>query len=96
MSKDRKITDRFKKKFAELFEMPKDVALDAPRISMIGNMELILENHRGIIEYNQEQLRVRINKGQLVISGTELVIADLTAEMIKIEGQIIDIGFKFH
>ncbi|ADL12157.1 sporulation protein YqfC [Acetohalobium arabaticum] len=95
MSQDREFIEELKNKFAELFEMPKDTVLDAPRISMVGNMELTLENHRGIIEYTEDQVRIRINSGQVVISGAELIIADLTKQTVNIKGQIIDISFKF-
>ncbi|MBM7623155.1 sporulation protein YqfC [Sporohalobacter salinus] len=96
MSKDRKITEKIKNKFADFFEMPKDIVLDAPQISMIGNMDLVLKNHRGIIEYTQEKIRVRINKGQVVICGEELIIANLTKEMVSVKGQIVDVSFKFN
>lgn len=95
MSQDREFIEELKNKFAELFEMPKDTVLDAPRISMVGNMELVLENHRGIIEYTEEKIRIRINNGQVVISGAELIIEDLTKQTVNIKGQIIDISFKF-
>ncbi|MGM0471622.1 MAG: sporulation protein YqfC [Bacillota bacterium] len=91
-----KLGDRLKNKFAEFFEMPKDVVLDMPRISLIGNLELRLENHRGVIEYQQSKIRIRIYKGQVVIVGEGLVIELLTKQSIKVAGEIVDLTFKFH
>ena len=41
----------FRNKIAELSELPKDVALGMPVLTVTGQMELCLENYRGIIEY---------------------------------------------
>ena len=34
---------------AEKFDLPKDVVLNLPKITIIGNNEIIIENHKGII-----------------------------------------------
>lgn len=85
-----------KEKFANLFDLPKDVVMDLPRIFTIGNLELKLENHRGIIVYEKELVKVRIYDGQVIISGQELMIERLTKEEIRIKGQIKDITFNYN
>ncbi|MCK8824456.1 sporulation protein YqfC [Fuchsiella alkaliacetigena] len=89
------LSDKFKNKFADVFELPKDVVLDEPRIFMLGNFELNLENHCGIIEYGRELIRIRIYQGQLVILGEELIIKKLTKETVEINGQITNVEFKY-
>ena len=86
--------ESIKEKIANLFELPKDVVLDLPRISIIGNLELNIENHRGIIEYEQEIIRIRIQDGQVIISGKELIIESLTKSEVGIKGYIKDVTFK--
>jgi len=93
---DKSLKEKLKNKFANLFELPKDVVLDLPHISMVGNIEFHLENHKGIIEYEENLIRIRIHKGQVLISGKELMIEELTKVEVKIKGHIQDVIFKYH
>ena len=51
----------FKNKMAELSELPKDVALGMPVLTVLGQMELSLENYRGIIEYTDTLVRIPVS-----------------------------------
>lgn len=72
----------------ELLEMPSDVLLDLPKLTMIGQKELLLENHRGIIEYSQEKIRVNSTAGQITIKGSDLVLKNLKSDQMLVEGKI--------
>jgi sporulation protein YqfC len=73
---------------ADLLEIPKDLVLDIPKITMIGRGELYLENHRGIIEYSNQRLRINLSRGFLEILGDHLEIKALLPDEIKIAGDI--------
>ena len=32
--------------------------MDLPRITLIGNLQLFVENHKGIIEYSDSRIRI--------------------------------------
>ncbi|NLC76771.1 MAG: sporulation protein YqfC [Clostridia bacterium] len=72
----------------ELLEMPSDVLLDLPKLTMIGQKELLLENHRGIIEYSQAKIRVNSTAGQITIKGSDLVLKNLKSDQMLVEGKI--------
>ncbi len=38
-------------KINEFLEIPKEVSSDIPKITMVGNEELLIENCKGILEY---------------------------------------------
>ena len=79
---------RFGRKLAEFLEIPQDIVLDLPRLTLVGNVEVTLENHRGIIESSPERLRLALPTGELVISGEELVLVSLAQEDVVIRGRI--------
>ncbi|NLG86210.1 MAG: sporulation protein YqfC [Firmicutes bacterium] len=79
---------RFGKKVAEFLEIPQDIVLDLSRITLVGNIEVTLENHRGIIEYSSDRLRLALPQGELIISGEELILVSLAQEEIVIRGRI--------
>ena len=49
------LVNSFKKIISDPFEPPKELVLDLPRMTMVGNVQFYLENHRGVIAYDQER-----------------------------------------
>ncbi|BBB92788.1 MAG TPA: sporulation protein YqfC [Methylomusa anaerophila] len=78
---------------ARLFEIPQDIVLDLPRITMLGNKQLLVENHRGIIEYTPSLLRVKFNQGELVIKGSALSLSSFQTEQILVEGTVREVKY---
>lgn len=68
--------------------LPKDVIYGVPIVTVIGRMELCIENYRGIIEYNEQLIRIQTKKGQIKISGKRLMICRYTGDEMQITGQI--------
>ncbi|MGI5822639.1 MAG: sporulation protein YqfC [Dethiobacteria bacterium] len=79
---------------AEFFELPKELLLNLPRVTLIGNIQLYLENYGGIIEYSDELLRLRIRGGEVVVKGKNLVIKNFFGEEIFIEGEIRSLEYQ--
>lgn len=82
--------DRKKKMeiLADYLELPKDLMLDLPRITLLGNLQLIIENHRGIIEYTKERIRISTSLGELLIDGEGLVLRNIFPDEIAVDGKI--------
>lgn len=79
---------------ARAFELPRDILLDLPRITVIGALQLCIENHRGIIEYTGEKIRINLSGQELAVSGANLAISSITEEEIMIEGTIESLLFR--
>ena len=61
---------------------------DSPKITLIGNLQLNIENHKGIIEYNTQRIRISSNSGMIKIIGQNLYIKTIIKEEIIITGEI--------
>ena len=48
----------FGKGMAEKLDLPKEVVLDLPLVSMVGQDEVTVENHKGLLEYSAETIRI--------------------------------------
>ncbi len=79
---------KLKEKMTELLELPKEVVLNVPKLVMIGDGNLIIENYRGVIEYDVERVRVNTGSGIIKITGEGLVIKEITSEDILVDGKI--------
>lgn len=86
--------DNLKGSLSDILELPKDIMLDLPRITMIGNLQLYIENHKGIIEYNKQRIRINTKDGIIRIIGKNLVIKTIVTEEILITGEIDQVEFS--
>ena len=73
---------------AELFDLPADIIARLPHLELVGGAQLYLERHTGILGYSQEQIDINTVSGVLRIKGEKLTIIAMTAEELRIGGQI--------
>ncbi|MEH7505473.1 sporulation protein YqfC [Neobacillus drentensis] len=73
---------------AEKMDLPQDVMMDLPRITMIGQIHVYIENHRGLLVFTDKELRLLLKQGQLLIKGKSFVIKTILPEEILLEGKI--------
>lgn len=78
---------------SEMFELPKEITLNMPKINLIGNNQMLVENHRGIIEYTPSLIRVNSTVGVIRVQGNELNLRNIAAEDIMISGDIRSMEF---
>jgi len=55
-----------KEKFSEILDLPKEIVLNIPKLTIVGNGDMMLENYKSIIEYDNN--RIRINTGIGVVN----------------------------
>ncbi len=77
-----------KKGISEALELPIDIMMDLPKLTMTGDMEASLLNHKGIVEYTESVIRVNTKSGIYKISGENLEIKTILSEEIIISGII--------
>ncbi|WP_066293320.1 sporulation protein YqfC [Bacillus sp. FJAT-29937] len=74
-------------------ELPQDVMMDLPRITMIGQIHIYIENHRGLLAFSDKELRLLLKQGQLLIRGKAFVIKTILPEEILLEGKIDQVTY---
>ncbi|MGF7046098.1 sporulation protein YqfC [Paenibacillus sp. DS2015] len=77
----------------ELFDLPQDIIFDLPRLTMVGNKELLIENHRGVLHFSSEKLTLSLTQGSLEVEGSELMIRSILSQEVMIEGTIVNIKY---
>lgn len=89
MKKRRRLSERI----SDLLEIPGDVITDTERIVIVGNRNVNIEGFRGIDEYSDEKIAVRIKGGVFSVSGEELTVEEITDERIRLKGYIKSVEF---
>lgn len=78
---------------ANLLELPKDAIYDVPRITLVGGLQILIENHTGILEFQESRIRLAHPKGEVQVMGRRLIIKYIQPREILIEGEINGIKY---
>jgi sporulation protein YqfC len=73
---------------AHYLELPEELVMGLPRVTLLGDIQMIVANHRGIIEYTTERVRIGTSIGELLISGAGLTLRTIYPEEIAVDGKI--------
>jgi len=80
-------------KIAEALDLPLDILCDIPRSELMGNSQLNIENIRGVLDYNENSIKINTTVGIVKIEGDELFIDNISDESIFIKGRIVRMEF---
>lgn len=70
----------------ELF--PKELTSDTPRITLTGRERVHVEQHKGLVAYQPEEVVFRVAEGRLTVAGAELRFRLYTACEAILTGRI--------
>lgn len=85
--------EQLKSFLSDMLDLPQDVVLDLPRLIALGKAQLYIENHRGIIEYTPEKIRVNSTIGVIMLIGKGMSIKTIETQEILVSGQLTSIEF---
>ena len=85
---------RGKNRFGEILEMPKEVYTNVPKLTVVGFEEMIIENYKSILEYEEFFVRINTHMGILNINGFNINLEKMTNDDIKITGTIESIDLE--
>ena len=82
----------FLERTAELFDLPADAVAGVPRLELVGDGELRVENHKGILAYGREEIHVSGGVFLVKITGQDLELRAMTGIELLITGKISQIA----
>ena len=71
-----------------LLEIPQEIYSNVPKITITGFNEMIIENFKGILEYEDYYIRINTSLGIINVNGYELRLENMTNDHIKVTGKI--------
>lgn len=81
-------------KLDKILELPKEVCTNIPKFSIIGFDEMIIENYKGILEYEEFFVRINTHIGIVSINGFNLNLENMTNDDIRVTGKIESIDLE--
>ncbi|MBQ8178454.1 MAG: YabP/YqfC family sporulation protein [Clostridia bacterium] len=64
------------------------------KITFYGGKELMIEGHKGLSEYGENEISIRVRGGKIIVKGERLYIDEINHEEISIRGNICSIGVE--
>ena len=83
-----------KSRISKALEVPDEVALDVPKITILKFEEVLIENYKGILEYQDFFVRIKTNIGIININGFKLTLEEMTTDDLIVKGQIESVDFE--
>ena len=80
----------------DIKNLANDILIDGVvgcHIELFSNKKLIIEGCYGIIEYNENFVRINLSKGEVQIFGSKLEIFNMVSDTITVKGVIDNIEF---
>ncbi|MBQ2968184.1 MAG: sporulation protein YqfC [Clostridia bacterium] len=85
---------KLKEKLSEALEIPKEISMDYPRLTLIGKDQLYIENGKAIVSYTDTFVQMNTSTYFLKISGENLRIKQMTGELMEIRGDFMKIELE--
>ncbi len=92
MSKQKSL--KFREQVIEQLELPKDFVLKDALVTITGRRELLIENYKGILIYEDSFIKIQAKNCRIEITGTHLNIDYYTNEEMKITGFLQQIQYE--
>lgn len=75
-------------KTVQALDLPVDALAGLPRVELVGDREVRIENHRGILAYGEEEILVSGGPFVIKVTGMGLELRAMTGLELLITGQI--------
>lgn len=77
-----------KRRIDKWLEMPEEIVSNNPKITIIGFNEMLIENYKGILEYEEIYIRINTHIGIININGFNLNLEQISGDDILVTGKI--------
>lgn len=82
------------KNVSKFLELPREVISNVPKITVTGFDEVLIENFKGILEYEDYFARISTGIGIININGFNLKLNQMTDDDILVTGKIENLDFE--
>ena len=94
MRKASKKNKSIQSRINRLLEIPQEISTNLPKITVIGFKQMLIENYKGILEYQDLYIRISTHIGILNINGYDLYLEEMTTDDLLVTGKIESLDFE--
>ncbi|EJP6472871.1 sporulation protein YqfC [Clostridium sp. FAM 1755] len=79
---------------ADKLDLPRDIILNQPKIVVTGNEEITIENHRGVVVFEEKIVKINSGSGLISIYGRNFKILFMGGSTITLGGNFKSIEYE--
>ena len=83
-----------KSRISKALEVPDEVSLKVPKLTILKFEQVLIENYKGILEYQDFFVRIQTYIGIININGYQLSLEEMTIDDLIVKGKIESIDFE--
>ena len=84
----------WKRRILQYLDLPSDLDPALFRWELVSNEHLLVEQHRGVLSFDFEEIRFQSEGGVVQINGSELLLQQLSKSAFLVKGTIESILFE--
>ena len=73
---------------AERLEIPGEALPGTGRLTISGGRQAVVEGHRGVLDFTENRLVLRLGREKLILEGTGLRLRALNGDELLVAGRI--------
>ena len=81
-------------KFTQILDMPRELDKRQTKVTIISFDEILIENYKGIMEYEEFFVKINTEIGVININGFNLNLEQMTNEDVIVKGVINSIDLE--
>lgn len=85
--------NKAKETIAEKLDIPRDIVLNLPKITITGDNEIIIENHKGVILFEEGQIKINSTVGMIEINGSKFEVLFMGGNTLTLSGKFRSITY---
>ena len=78
---------------AQQLDVPEGMLRGLPQLTLDGNGQLLMERHRGIVEYGSHRIRIAAKEMTVEVQGSDLHLTAMDNDSIRIRGHITAVAY---
>jgi len=86
-----KFSKKLKNRFNEIADISEELTMGLAKIVILGNQECLIENYKGIIQYENDKIVLKTASGNVVVEGDNLHINEIGEGEMLIKGKILNL-----
>lgn len=91
---NKKTKGKKQNRLEKILEIPKEISSNEPRLTIMNFNEMLIENYKGILEYQEFFVRISTYSGIININGFNLNLTEMTSDDVMITGKIESIDYE--
>lgn len=81
-------------RIGERLDIPAEARLAGPRITISGDDRVLIEGHRGLLEYSDERIAAARRSGRVIVKGEALRLTAMTERELLVTGRLWAVEFE--